>query len=146
MAITKTYIPKTPLEQQYQQFWKVFNKVSSNDEAFCSEFTPNKYASIRSYQDYSIGKKYHICAGIDFKKGMVRIKAYFRDIADYQVIFQSNKERIEGEIGRQLLWKAFNTKGAIILYETANFDKNSQWEEACKVLISNMINMKRVVG
>ena len=145
MAVKQTYTPSTALQQQYQQFWQVFNKISASSEEFCREFTPHQYASIRSYQDYAIGRKYHISTGVDFSNCVVKVTAYFRDLAAYLEVYQQDKARIEEEMVQALRWRAFKTKGSITLFASVAIYRNGNWEEACKVMMENMIKMKNVV-
>lgn len=145
MSVIQQYVPTTALQQQYQKFWQKFNRISASSEEFCKEFTPHQHPSIRPYQDYSIGRKYHINTGIEFSKGVIRVKAYFRNLADYLEVYRQSKDRIEAQLGRTLRWQAFKTKRAITLYAAVSLNGSDDWQEASKVMMENMILMKNVV-
>jgi hypothetical protein len=143
MAIKRNEIPTTALEESYKKFWQEFNSYSSADDAFCKEFNPHPYGSIRSYQDYSIGQPYAIVAGISFKKHEIRISAYFGNLEAYLFYSEMLKGRIERNVGKRLKWTSHQTKASAVLYDEADFDENHGWENAFQVIINDMLTMKK---
>lgn len=141
MAKKPTDKPETILQQTYQKFWLGFNHVSVENAEFCKAFTPHPFPSIRSYQDYSIGKPYNLSVGVNFKRQEIHVSAYFSDLEKYQLYFKM-KEQIELKVGRVLLWKRHNTKASAALYDTADFDENHGWEVTYQKMMADMLLMK----
>ena len=138
MAARKQYKPETLLQQSYQQFWSAFNELTAKDALFCKVFKTHPYASVRCYQDYPVGKAYHIVAAINFRRHEIRVGAYFGDVQAYSFCYQNNRERIEELVGRRLAWTKHETKGSAYLYDTVDFGENYGWEKAIEAIKANM--------
>ena len=143
MAIKKKYKPETQLQHAYQRFWQKFNKVTATNDEFCKVFIPHPYGSIRSYQDYSVGDSYAIVAGINFKSKEVRVGAYFRSLVAFD-LFAENKALIEDRIGKKLAWKRHLTKASVTVIDSVDFDDDYGWENAFKIMIPLMLQMREV--
>lgn len=143
MAVQKTDNPITALQECYRRFWEGFNLYTKDNSAFCKEFNVHPYPSIRPYQDYHIGKPFHITVGVDFKNSEIRVGAYFKNMDSYDFWSQQGKRRLESFMDRQLIWKRFKTAGSIFTYETANFSEEHGWENAFIVMVDTMIKMKK---
>ena len=52
----------------YFEFWKTFNLQSSLHTEFNKEFTIKRKNSIRGYEDFSIGRDFHIVVKINLKQ------------------------------------------------------------------------------
>ena len=142
MSIKKIENPRTALEELYFKFWKGFNEATEKSIDFKKRFKVHPYSTLRSYQDYSIGKPYHIVVGINFARQEIRIGAYFSNTNCYDDCFAKYRESIELKIGRSLRWKRFMTKGSAIMFTTAGFDDQHGWENAYEVMINNLILIK----
>lgn len=143
MALNKQNTPKTLLQEYYKEFWTEFNKWCAKDELFCKEFKNHPYASIRSYQDYSVGEPYAICAGINFKKHEISIAAYFGNVSAYKSYYESRRVQIEEKLDRRLKWTLHQTKGSAMIYESADFDESHGWEKAFEVIIEKMLMIRK---
>ena len=100
----------TLLQETYKRFWTKFNHISSQDENFVSNFKVHTIASIRYYQDYAIGKPYHICIKINFDRELASIQIYFNNLVVYDEFYSRYRDRIETLIGdRRNFSKRHNT-------------------------------------
>ncbi len=136
----------TALQELYRKFWTKFNDVSACNNDFVKEFKLHKIASIRYYQDYAIGKPYHICIEFKYAKEQVAIQAYFNNMCVYDEFYNKHRYRIESMIGSRLTWKEMTTKGYAQLNLNIPYpicDMNN-WDNVCKEMILNAILMKRV--
>ena len=134
----------TLLQETYQKFWTRFNLISSSNEGFNSNFNVHQIASIRYYQDYAIGKPYHICIRISFEKELASIQAYFNNVVVYDEVYSQCKDRIEAMVGKRLIWKSMKTKSyaQLDLPLTYNISDDANWDAACKDMITYAIIMK----
>lgn len=142
MSIKKINNPETAIQELYFKFWQGFNEATGNRMDFKKRFKVHPYSSLRCYQDYCIGKPYHIVVAINFDRQEIRVGSYFSDTNCYDDCFAKYRETIEGKIGRSLRWKRFITKGSATLFTTACFDNQHGWENAYEVMINNMILIK----
>ena len=143
MPVVSKHNPQTPLERRYWSFWKGFNSYTELEFKFSGEFTPHKFPSIRSYQDYSIGCPFGIVVGINFPRKEIRVGAYFNNLDSYNFLHTYGKRWIEGNMGRRLMWKKHKTKASAFYYATADFDENGyNWEEVYKMVVEIMLKMK----
>ena len=143
MPLQKLKKPTTPLASSYQKFWNGFNKATKDNNLFCSLFTPHPYPSIRSYQDYFIGESYHIVVGINFNRHEICVGAYFSNLDSYRLLYHHLRNEIETKIGKPLKWTMHRTKGSANLYDSADFDEHHGWDEAYKVMIADMILLRK---
>ena len=137
----------TPLQETYRRFWARFNHISSCDDRFVQNFKVHKIASIRYYQDYSVGKPYQICIMISFNKGHASIQAYFSNLVAFD-FYLSHRDRIESKIGKRLVWKEMQTKAYAQLNVniTHPITDESKWDAVCNDIIPYAILMKTVFG
>ena len=135
-------------QELYQKFWTKFNYISSCNETFCDEFKVHKIASIRGYQDYSVGKSYHICIKINFQREVVSIQAYFNNMNVYDEFFNQHRDRIELKLGKHLTWKRMTTKGYALytLNLPYQIEDIKNWDKIYEELISNALLIKKVFG
>lgn len=136
----------TVLQEMYQKFWKGFNLLSACDKNFAHNFKVHKIASIRYYQDYAVGKPYHIC--IRISKEEVAVQAYFNNVTIYDDFFTHYRTRIESLIGKRLIWNRQTTKASItnILIAPFNISNENSWDDAYKVIMPNAIKMKDILN
>ena len=134
----------TLLQSTYQRFWTKFNHISSQDENFVSNFKVHTIASIRYYQDYAIGKPYHICIKINFDRELASIQIYFNNLVVYDEFYTRYRDRIEALIGKRLEWKEMNTKAYAQLNLSLPYliSDVSNWDKVCEDIIPNAILMK----
>ena len=134
----------TLLQETYQRFWTKFNQISSQDDDFSSNFKVHTIASIRYYQDYAIGKPYHICIKINFDRELASIQIYFNNLVVYDEFYSRYRDRIETLIGKRLEWKEMNTKAYAQLNLSLPYliSDVSNWDKACEDIIPNAILMK----
>lgn len=134
----------TLLQETYQRFWTKFNHISSQDEDFASNFKVHTIASIKYYQDYAIGKPYHICIKINFDRELASIQIYFNNLVVYDEFYSRYRERIETLIGKHLEWKEMNTKAYAQLNLSLPYliSDVSNWDKVCEDIIPNAILMK----
>ena len=134
----------TLLQETYQRFWTKFNQISSQDDDFASNFKVHTIASIRYYQDYAIGKPYHICIKINFDRELASVQIYFNNLVVYDEFYTRYRERIETLIGKHLEWKEMNTKAYAQLNLSLPYliSDVSNWDKVCKDIIPNAILMK----
>lgn len=143
MSVKKRQRATTILASTYQKFWQGFNEKTSKDDVFRKEFRPHPYGSARCYQDYPIGKPYHIVAHVFFAKHEIHIGAYFGNLDAYHYCSEVLKNRIEHQIGKPLAWKQHKTKASAYLFDSVDFDENHGWDETYEVIIANMLLMKK---
>ena len=134
----------TLLQETYERFWTKFNHISSQDENFVSNFKVHTIASIKYYQDYAIGKPYHICIKINFDRELASIQIYFNNLVVYDEFYSRYRDRIETLIGKRLEWKEMNTKAYAQLNLSLPYliSDVSNWDKACEDIIPNAILMK----
>ena len=134
----------TLLQETYQRFWTKFNHISSQDENFASNFKVHTIASIKYYQDYAIGKSYHICIKINFDRELASIQIYFNNLVVYDEFYTRSRDRIEALIGKRLEWKEMNTKAYAQLNLSLPYliSDVSNWDKVCEDIIPNAILMK----
>ena len=134
----------TLIQETYKRFWTKFNHISSQDENFVSNFKVHTIASIRYYQDYAIGKPYHICIKINFDRELASIQIYFNNLVVYDEFYSRYRDRIETLIGKRLEWKEMNTKAYAQLNLSLPYliSDVSNWDKACEDIIPNAILMK----
>ena len=134
----------TLLQETYQRFWTKFNHISSQDEDFASNFKVHTIASIKYYQDYAIGKPYHICIKINFDRELASIQIYFNNLVVYDEFYTRYRDRIEALIGKRLEWKEMNTKAYAQLNLSLPYliSDVSNWDKVCEDIIPNAILMK----
>lgn len=134
----------TLLQETYQRFWTKFNHISSQDENFVSNFKVHTIASIKYYQDYAIGKPYHICIKINFDRELASIQIYFNNLVVYDEFYSRYRDRIEALIGKRLEWKEMNTKAYAQLNLSLPYLISDvfNWDKACEDIILNAILMK----
>ena len=143
MPFRKPNKSTTALGSTYQKFWQGFNEETNRNDDFRMEFKPHPYASIRSYQDYAIGQPYNVVVGINFKKHEIRVGAYYRDLAAYKFCYDTQKTIIEGRINRRLKWTLHQTKASAYLYDSIDFDNNHGWDACYKIIIDDMLLIKK---
>ena len=134
----------TLLQETYQRFWTKFNQISSQDDDFASNFKVHTIASIRYYQDYAIGKPYHICIKINFDRELASVQIYFNNLVVYDEFYTRYRERIETLIGKHLEWKEMNTKAYAQLNLSLPYliSDVSNWDNVCSEIIPYAIKMK----
>lgn len=136
----------TALQELCRKFWTKFNDVSAHNNDFVKEFKLHKIASIRYYQDYAVGKPYHICIKLNFAKEQASIQAYFNNMCVYDEFYNKHRHRIESMIGSRLAWKEMTTKGyaQLNLNVTYPISDISNWDDVCNEMIAQAILMKSV--
>ena len=136
----------TLLQETYQRFWTKFNQISSQDDDFASNFKVHTIASIKYYQDYAIGKPYHICIKINFDRELASIQIYFNNLVVYDEFYSRYRDRIETLIGKRLEWKEMNTKAYAQLNLSLPYliSDVSNWDKVCEDIIPNAILMKNI--
>lgn len=136
----------TLLQERYNKFWTKFNAISACDENFAKNFKTHTIASIRGYQDYSVGKPYRICIKINFDKERVTIQSYFQNLVIYEDMYLHHRDRIERMIGKRLEWKEMTTKAYALLDLNMPIQVSDMknWDDVCKEIIPNAILMKEV--
>jgi hypothetical protein len=142
MSVLQNHQPETPLQKAYWGFWKGFNDYTRLDVAFSRQFKVHPYPAIRSYQDYSIGYPFHIVAGINFQRFEIRVGVYFGNLVAYDSCHDWQRDWIESRLNRHLTWTRHHTKGSAYAFYSANFNKNGNWVNAYRVMITNMLKMK----
>ncbi len=137
----------TPLQETYRRFWARFNHISSCDDRFVQNFKVHKIASIRYYQDYSVGKPYQICIMISFNKGHASIQAYFSNLVAFD-FYSSHRDRIESKIGKRLVWKEMQTKAyaQLNIHTPRLITDDSNWDAISNDIILNALLMKSAFG
>lgn len=136
----------TLLQETYRKFWTTFNSISSQDENFSSNFKVHTIASIKYYQDYAIGKPYHICIKINFDRELASVQVYFNNLVVYDEFYSRYRDRIESLIGKRLEWKEMNTKAyaQINLNLPYLISDVSNWDKVCADILPNAILMKNI--
>ena len=136
----------TLLQEKYQKFWAKFNHISSQDEDFSSNFRVHTIASIKYFQDYAIGKPYHICIKINFDRELASIQIYFNNLVVYDEFYTRYRDRIETLIGKRLEWKEMNTKAYAQLNLSLPYliSDVSNWSKVCEDIIPYAVMMKKV--
>ena len=136
----------TLLQETYRKFWTTFNSISSQDENFSSNFKVHTIASIKYYQDYAIGKPYHICIKINFDRELASVQVYFNNLVVYDEFYSRYRDRIESLIGKRLEWKEMNTKAYAQLNLNLPYliSDVSNWDKVCADIIPNAILMKNI--
>ena len=145
MAIKETLNEPSSIKQQlYKDFWMQFNRFAASDDCFTTEFKIHQYADVRKYQDYSIGQRsFHLNSFIDFKKKECKVGVYFRDV-DIWKNYNSARNIIEQNIGKNLVWTVHKTKGsAYLITHLSAFDENSGWDIAFEIIIKNLLLLKK---
>lgn len=133
----------TSLQEQYKEFWLYFNAISSQHIVFPQEFKCHPIPSIRCYQDYSIGKPYHLVVKINLTKNQIAIGAYFNDVVKYDEFYRY-KDNIVNSLNMELGWIKHSTKGSAFMVLPANLYDKSQWIIICEIIIAKMIDIKKV--
>lgn len=136
----------TLLQEKYNKFWTKFNAISACDKEFVKNFKVHTIASVRGYQDYSVGKAYQICIKVNFDKEQVVIQAYFNNLVIYDDIYSHHRDRIEMMIGKRLEWKEMTTKAYALLNLNIPFQVSDMdnWDDVCNEIIPSAILMKNV--
>lgn len=136
----------TLLQETYRKFWTTFNSISSQDENFSSNFKVHTIASIKYYQDYAIGKPYHICIKINFDRELASVQVYFNNLVVYDEFYSRYRDRIESLIGKRLEWKEMNTKAYAQLNLNLPYliSDVSNWDKVCADILPNAILMKNI--
>ena len=136
----------TLLQETYRKFWTTFNSISSQDENFSSNFKVHTIASIKYYQDYAIGKPYHICIKINFDRELASVQVYFTNLVVYDEFYSRYRDRIESLIGKRLEWKEMNTKAYAQLNLNLPYliSDVSNWDKVCEDILPNAILMKNI--
>ena len=136
----------TLLQETYRKFWTTFNSISSQDENFSSNFKVHTIASIKYYQDYAIGKPYHICIKINFDRELASVQVYFNNLVVYDEFYSRYRDRIESLIGKRLEWKEMKTKAYAQLNLNLPYliSDVSNWDKVCADILPNAILMKNI--
>lgn len=136
----------TLLQETYRRFWTKFNQISSQDANFAFNFKVHSIASIKYYQDYAVGKPYHICIQINFDRELASVQIYFNNLVVYDEFYTRYRDRIESVIGKRLEWKKMNTKAYAQLNLSLPYliSDESNWDKVCEDIIPNAILMKSV--
>ena len=136
----------TLLQETDRKFWTTFNSISSQDENFSSNFKVHTIASIKYYQDYAIGKPYHICIKINFDRELASVQVYFNNLVVYDEFYSRYRDRIESLIGKRLEWKEMNTKAYAQLNLNLPYliSDVSNWDKVCADILPNAILMKNI--
>lgn len=143
MPVVSNQKAQTHLEKVYRNFWRGFNLNTGLDGKFSREFKPHEFPSIRSYQDYSIGRPFGIVVGVNFPRKEIRVGAYFHDVIAYDSCYNFQRRWIEKELDKHLIWKKHKTKGSAYYYATADFDEEgNNWTEVYKLMAEIMLKMK----
>lgn len=131
------------LQQQYRDFWTIFNERTSRHEDFKKEFNVLKTASIRTYQDLCIRKTYLISLKIDVKKEIVYIGAYFNSLTKYSDYYKHHI-KIENLIGEPIEWTEHSVKASAYISKHISFENKNNFEEVQNYLIDKAILVKKV--
>lgn len=143
MAIKSVNIENLSLLQDaYRRYWSMFNSLSLEHSEFSLNFKVHSIASIRSYQDYSVGQPYHIVLKINFAKGEISVGSYFGNLVAYDE-FYKRKDEIEQDINCKIDWTRYTTKGSAYVHKSIDFSENHGWELACNCMIEYAILVKK---
>lgn len=129
------------------EWWKLFNEIAFRDAAFVERF---KKAALkdRRYQDFQCGViNAHICLVIAESADEIRVKFYIRRGRElYDALFVQ-KDDIERELGRSVVWVAEDDKTACRLEITApaDFGGRSAWPGQVQAAASLMMRMWDIV-
>lgn len=140
--IPEKYTTLSSLQEEYQKFWNHFNPLSLNHSDFSSRFKVHPIASIRCYQDYSVGESYILTLKINFAKNLFYVSAYFNSATRFAEYHEKYKTRIETDLGYELEWKQHATAGyakkgfAVDLFDKSQYDKicNRMMEEGIRLI------------
>lgn len=110
--IPEKYTTLSPLQEQYRYFWTRFNELSLSHKQFSMTFKVHPIPSIRCYQDYAVGKPYHLALKVNFKRNTFCVMAYFNNLSRYIEYYEQHRHRIECELGYELEWKQQTTAGS----------------------------------
>lgn len=131
------------LQDAYRRYWTMFNNLSFEHSEFSLNFKVHPIASIRSYQDYSIGHSYHIVLKINFEHSEIFVGAYFNNLVVYDEFYRK-KDLIETDLNCKLLWSRHMTKGSAYIVKSLNFSMDYGCDLACDSMIENAILLKKV--
>ncbi len=130
------------LQDAYRRYWTMFNNMSFGHSEFSLNFKVHPIASIRSYQDYSIGHSYHIVLKINFEHKEIFVGAYFNNLGVYDEFYRK-KDLIETDLSCKLLWKRHKTKGSAYIVKNLDFTMDCGWDLICNSMIENAILLKK---
>lgn len=143
MAIKPINIENLSLRQElYHRYWEMFNRLSFEHSEFSLNFKTHPIASIRCYQDYSVGKPYRIVLKINFDTSVISVGIYFRDLVVYDE-FYNKKDRIEQDVNCEIDWSRYITKGSAYIHKSIDFSVDYGWELVCNCMIENAILIKK---
>ena len=142
--IPEKYTSLSPLQEQYREFWLSFNAQSLCHSAFSSKFKVHPIPSIRSYQDYSVGKPYHLVLKVDYKKNLFAVKIYFNNIQKYIEYYVQYRARIEAELGYECEWKKQTTKGSAGKFFCAELYNKNQYAKIADQMMNEGLRMVKI--
>ena len=128
----------------YFEFWKTFNLQSSLHTEFNKEFTIKRKNSIRGYEDFSIGRDFHIVVKINLKQSKAILGIYFNNIGTYKRYYNIYRNNIENQIPYKIDWSLWKTKGSAYINESFNIEDKNQWTQTMDWLLNNAVLMKKV--
>lgn len=131
------------LQENYQKFWTVLNRLSTQHPDFSKILRGHPYSSIRSYQDYCFDGPYHIVLKISFSRHEVAVGAYFSNLFTFDECQEKYSKQIEEAIGHRLVWSRHKTKASAYILENLQFDSERGWEGACKWMLDYAIIVKK---
>lgn len=142
--IPEKYTTLSPLQEEYRKFWLTFNAQSLCHYAFSSAFKVHPIPSIRSYQDYSVGKPYHLVLKVDFKRNLFAVKIYFNNVPTYIEYYEQHRSRIEAELGYECEWKEQTTKGSAGKFFSADLYDFKQYNKIADQMMDEGLRMVRI--
>lgn len=142
--IPEKYTTLSPLQEEYRKFWLTFNAQSLCHYAFSAAFKVHPIPSIRSYQDYSVGKPYHLVLKVDFKRNLFAVKIYFNNVPTYIEYYEQHRSRIEAELGYECEWKEQTTKGSAGKFFSANLYDFKQYNKIADQMMDEGLRMVRI--
>lgn len=142
--IPEKYTSLSPLQEQYRKFWLSFNAQSLSHSAFSSTFKIHPIPSIRGYQDYSIGKPYHLTLKIDFQHNVFDISIRFYKMPKYVEFYENYRNRIENELGYKLNWNQHSTAGYAIKNFAADLYDTSKYKNIADQMMNEGLRMVRI--
>ena len=142
--IPEKYTTLSPLQERYRQFWLSFNAQSLCHVDFSSTLKVHPIPSIRCYQDYSVGKPYHLVFKVDFKKNLFVVMIYFDNVPKYIEYHEHYRVRIEAELGYECEWKEQATKGSAGKFFTADLYDKNQYGKIAGQMMNEGLRMVKI--
>ena len=132
-------------QQQRYDYWVAFEEFAFKDGIFSKNFKKRK-PSTDHWMNFSIGSSAcHIAVSQIRKSNYLVVELYINDDKDLFLSLEQNKKDIESIVGCTLDWQELPNRKAsrILVYHTADFNNQTQWEEQFEWLVDIMPKMKK---